>query len=137
MELMIVVVIVGILASVALPAYQQQVLKTKRSLGRAELLGVLARQEQFFVNNRGYATVLTDLGYPASPYYIDADGNDESLSASDSIYLIQLTSTAGEFDFLRAVPQLRQTRDTRCGYLQITSTGVKTAYGAGGVDECW
>ena len=51
-EMMIVLVILGLLILVALPAYQQQILKTKRSLGKGELLEVLARQEQFFVNNK-------------------------------------------------------------------------------------
>ena len=54
-EILIVVTVVAILAFIALPSYQQHVIKTKRSLAKAELMEVLSRQEQFFVNNRQYA----------------------------------------------------------------------------------
>jgi len=66
-ELMIVVVIVAVLLTVALPSYQQQVRKTRRSLGKAQLMEVMARQEQFFLNRRRYAVLLTELNYPGSP----------------------------------------------------------------------
>jgi type IV pilus assembly protein PilE len=137
-ELMIVIVIVAVLAGVALPAYQEQVLKTKRGRGKAELLEVMARQEQYFVNNKIYAGSLIDLGYPgtAAAYAIDIDGNDDAVTAVDRIYLIQLSTTPPTFT-LQAAPQLGQVKDTRCGTLQVTSTGAKSATGSGGADECW
>lgn len=134
-ELMIVVVIVGVLLLVALPGYEQQTLKTKRALGRAELLDVMARQEQYFVNNRQYATSLADLGLD-NPYAIDADANNVATDAANRVYIIALPSasaTATAYT-VTATPQLDQAKDT-CGTLQITSTGVKTA---GGDDTlCW
>ncbi|MEH6518579.1 MAG: type IV pilin protein [Halioglobus sp.] len=137
-ELMIVVVIVSVLLAVALPAYQNQVLKTKRSLARGELLEVLGRQEQYFVNNKAYATDLTNLGYPANGYYVDADSN-ESATSGGSIYLIRFTAspvaTALAFT-MEAVPQGGQTKDTRCSTLSITSVGLK-ASSTGTTEECW
>ena len=139
-ELMIVVAVVSILLAIALPAYQQQVLKTKRSLARGELLEVLARQEQYFVNNKGYALNLqTGLGYPADGYYIDTEGNDLA-TAGGAIYLIQFTTapaaTAIAFT-IEAVPQGGQIKDTRCSTLRVSSVGVKTETGGGDVAECW
>jgi type IV pilus assembly protein PilE len=108
-ELMIVIVIVAILLTIALPSYQQQVRKTRRSLARAELMEVMARQEQFFLDHRHYAGVLTDLGYPASPYAIDADSNNQPATTSGRIYLIDITTLSKSFT-LFAIPQLSHSR---------------------------
>ena len=135
-ELMIVVVIVAILLMVGLPAYQGQVLKTKRALGKAELQEVMSRQEQYFVNNRAYATSLADLGLD-NPYYIDADANNVASTSSLRIYQIALASATALAYTVTAAPQLGQAKDTLCGTLQITSTGVKSEGGSGTVDECW
>jgi len=135
-ELMVVVLIVAVLLTVALPSYQQQVRKTRRSLGKAELLEVMARQEQFFLNHRQYAGVLTDLGYPASPYAIDTDGNDGPTAATDRIYLIDISTLPNSFT-LYAIPQLSQSGDRLCGTLSLTSIGLRAATGNGSPAECW
>ncbi len=55
-ELMIVVVIVGILASVALPAYQDYVRRSAIQEGLATLADVRIKLEQFYQNNRNYGS---------------------------------------------------------------------------------
>lgn len=62
-ELMITIVIVGILAGVALPAYQNSVKKSHRSAAQAEMLDIANRQQQYLLTSRGYATSFSDLGY--------------------------------------------------------------------------
>ena len=135
-ELIIVVVIVGILLMVALPTYQSQILKTKRGLGRAELQKVMTRQEQYFVNNRAYATSLANLGLD-NPYYVDADANNVASTSPLRIYQVALASATTLTYTVTAVPQLGQAKDTLCGTLQITATGVKSESGSGSVDDCW
>lgn len=136
-ELMIVIVVVAILAGVALPAYQSQVRKTMRAVGKGELMEVLAQQEQFFVNNRQYATTLVSLGF-TNPYAIDSDGNSIVTTASDRIYTVELVNPTATAFSVRATPQLAQAKDTYCGYLEISSTGVKSVGTAGTpADECW
>lgn len=65
-ELMIVVAIVGILAAVAYPSYQDSVRRSNRAEGKAFLAEAAARQERFFSNNNTYAAAVTgpvSLGY--------------------------------------------------------------------------
>ena len=139
-ELMIVVTIIAILMMIMLPSYEVYVLKAKRSVGKAELLAVLARQEQFFVLNKQYASRLDLLGYGANPYAINANGEWVEATSPGRIYIISLfelvPAMAPQAFTLRAMPQLAQAGDTRCGYLQITSLGVESA-GEGTAFDCW
>jgi len=72
-ELMIVVAIVGILSAIAVPQYQDYVLKGRRTAAQAFLLQVAQREQQYFLDNRAYATSLAALNVSmpsdVSPYY--------------------------------------------------------------------
>jgi type IV pilus assembly protein PilE len=56
-EIMIVVVIVGILAAIALPAYQNQVRKGNRSAAQQFMLDVAAKEQQILMDLRSYVAV--------------------------------------------------------------------------------
>ena len=55
-ELMISLVIVAILAAVAIPSYQQHMVKAVRSQAQQFLLDLAQRQEQYLLDARWYAT---------------------------------------------------------------------------------
>lgn len=55
LELMIVVAIIGILAGIALPAYQDYVKRGKAAEATAGLADMRVRMEQFYQDNRTYA----------------------------------------------------------------------------------
>ncbi len=54
-ELMIVVAIVGILAAIALPSYNQYVVRGKLTEAYSNLLAMRVQSEQWFQDNRTYA----------------------------------------------------------------------------------
>jgi type IV pilus assembly protein PilE len=54
-ELMVVVAIVGILASIALPSYRQYIVRGSRVAAQAELLQLANVQEKIFLNSNSYA----------------------------------------------------------------------------------
>lgn len=58
-ELMIVVVIIGILAKVAMPSYSQYVVRSSRSAAQGELLALANVQEKIFLNSNNYAFSVT------------------------------------------------------------------------------
>ncbi|MHB1936881.1 MAG: type IV pilin protein [Acidobacteriaceae bacterium] len=68
-ELMVVVAIVGILAMIAYPSYEEQMLKTRRSDAEVALTQITNEEEQFFANHNYYtASILAsqptnNLGY--------------------------------------------------------------------------
>lgn len=59
MELMIVVAVVGILASIAVPSYRQYLLRGHRNAAKAEMLDIANREQQFLLANRVYADKAT------------------------------------------------------------------------------
>ncbi|WP_426393123.1 type IV pilin protein [Variovorax sp. R-27] len=113
-ELMITVAIVAILAAVALPSYQQYVVRSKRSAAQAQMMDIANRQQQFLLANRSYAdkTALT-----ASGYALPAEVN------SNYSYDIVLSTTGVPGYTLTLTPIGGQTGD---GALTLNSDGVKT-----------
>lgn len=118
-ELMIAVVIIGILASIALPAYQQYVLRAARAEAQAILMETAQFMERYHTTNNSYedAALLSNVSPKTGNvrYNISFNG----------------TPTATAYT-LQAVPTGAQSSDT-CGTLTVTQTG---ATGAGG-SNCW
>jgi type IV pilus assembly protein PilE len=114
-ELIIVIVIVGILASIALPSYQDSVRKARRSDAKAALLENANFMERFYTENNTYTLGGTALSITSTNYY-DLD-----------------PTTSGASYTLKATPTGSQTSDS-CGNLSITNTGLKSATGTG---SCW
>jgi len=61
-ELMIAVVVIGILAAIAVPNYQEYMTRSKRTEGMALLQEMAARQERFYAQNNNYVTNNANIG---------------------------------------------------------------------------
>ena len=85
-ELMIAIAIIGIIAAVALPAYQDQVRESRRSDGMARVSEILQAQERFFVTDYTYTADLTDLGF----------GSATNVASEQGFYLVSAAACGGE-----------------------------------------
>jgi type IV pilus assembly protein PilE len=110
-ELMIVVAIAAVLASIAIPAYRDSVIKGNRRAAQTVAMDVVNRQQQFFAANRRYATE-AQLGY-ALPNEVSRNYTlGIALDAGPPPgFTVTLTAIGG------------QVRD---GNLAVTSQGVRT-----------
>jgi type IV pilus assembly protein PilE len=136
MELLIVVAIISIISAVAYPSYTQFVTRSKRTAGATALMQIADRQQQFFMDNKRYATTLTSLGYDNDSIMIDEDGQVVTTGSDDRIYSIQISASNIVTYDLTATPQLMQAKkDSECGALTLTHTGEKGNSGSG--DGCW
>lgn len=79
-ELMIVVAIAGVIASIALPSYAEMMRKAKRSDAKVELLRIAQLQENFFVQNLSYAKSLQQLAFSTN-----------SIKSSKGLYQISIS----------------------------------------------
>ena len=73
-ELMITLVILAILMSIAIPSYQSQLEKSRRSEGKALLSEIAALQESFRTEQNRYTADLTELGYGAAGWNQSKNG---------------------------------------------------------------
>ena len=123
-ELMIVVAIIGILASVAYPSYVDFVAKSNRSEGQRELLRIANLQEQYFIDQRSYTGDMTQLGLNADPFITDGGyfSIDAVVAASGTSYTLTASATTTQ-----------ALNDASCKKLEVTDTGKKTATSA----DCW
>ncbi|HEV2704000.1 MAG TPA: type IV pilin protein, partial [Steroidobacteraceae bacterium] len=62
-ELMVVVVIASILASIAVPAYNGSIRKSRRTEAKTALADLAAREERFFATQNIYTTSPSALAY--------------------------------------------------------------------------
>ena len=135
-ELMIVVAIVTIIASIAYPSYTQFVMKSKRAAGSAFLMQVADRQQQFFLDNKQYAADLTALGFATTEVTINDDGTVVAVGDDRQTYEVSLANATPTAYMLEAAPlEAQASHDTDCGTLNINSAGVKGQSGAG--ENCW
>lgn len=121
-ELMIVMAIVGILASIAYPSYRENVNSGRRADGQGALVNVAQRLERCFTQFNAYNSANCGVAFP-----IDSPEGFYSITAP--------TLTATTFT-LSAAPQGAQTGDTRCGTLTLTHSGARNASGTQ-PDRCW
>jgi type IV pilus assembly protein PilE len=126
-ELMIVIVVVAILASIAVPSYRQYVLRSHRVEAKTALLNLAAAQEKFYLENNTYATNAELATAPP-------DGLGLAATTENSWYTIAIANGADATTFsATATATGTQTADTDCATFTLTAQGVRTATSA----VCW
>lgn len=119
-ELMIAVVIIGILVAIALPSYQQYILRSWRATASACVLTLAQSMERQFTVN---------MAYPAA-VPVNGCTTENGMAARYTIGLAAL-ATANAYS-VQATPLGAQAADT-CGTMSINQTGTRT----GAVANCW
>ncbi|MFZ6648998.1 type IV pilin protein [Undibacterium sp. TJN25] len=128
-ELMIVVVIVGVLAAVAMSSYQGQVLKSRRTDAKNAVLDLAAREEKYFATHNTYSIVGTDLNYTTVfPVNIT--------SGSQVYYTLTVTQTTTSDFTATATPSGKQTGDA-CSSFIVNNFGVQSNGPGATATNCW
>ncbi len=124
MELLVVVTIIGILAMVAVPSYQSSVQQGRRADARVTLNNVAQRLERCYTQFGAYNA--------AECGVVDGD----VVTSPEGFYAVTVTVPDAANYTLTADPAGTQVADTRCGSLEVTNTGVRSASGTL-PDQCW
>ena len=117
---MIVIVVLGIILSLAYPGYQSQMRDTRRTDGQKKLMEIMQEQQKFYSRNSTYTTdLIADLNFP------DAGGGN--VASDKAFYLINAqacpTLTINDCVVLTAAAQGPQATD---GNLTYNSRNEKT-----------
>ncbi len=133
-ELMVTVVIMSILASIAIPAYNAQIRKSRRTEAKTALLDLAGREERYFNTNStvGYTDDPANLGYKTPPATMT------NYPVGSGYYTVTITLAAAPPYTIVATAVGDQAQDV-CPTLTVDSTGRQTATGSGpnpNVD-CW
>jgi len=120
-ELVVVMAIIAILASIAIPNYSEYIVRSNRSAAQSFISDVASRQAQFFLDRRTYATTVAALNLTPPP----------DLATR---YTVAINVVAGPplAYTVTATPTGPQAHD-RCGALTVDQAGNKTA----GAIRCW
>lgn len=105
-ELMIIVAIIGILAAIAYPSYQEYVRKTNRADAKTEMLDIAGKLQKYkianfrYLKSNGNALALTDIGH-----------NGKQPQAGETLYNLALSNVTANTWTLTATPAGAQRGD--------------------------
>ena len=115
-ELMIAVTVVGVLSTVALPSFFDQLLKVRRSDALVAVMQVQWAQERWRANNPAYGN-LAQIGM-------------RDLSQAGH-YTLTLTASSENGYELVASASGAQARDAQCRHMKLTLSGAQLAHASG------
>jgi type IV pilus assembly protein PilE len=130
-ELMIVVAIMGILVTIAMPAYTESVRRSNRAEAKSELVQVASEQERFFSSTNSYSTDATPLNTPVVAA--------RQRTTTNAWYVIAVAACDGgtiAICFIATATAQNEQAADGCTTFTLTSIGLRGATGLTG-DECW
>lgn len=129
-ELMIVILIVGILVTIAYPSYQEHVARARRADGQTALLDLASRLERYYSEQNTYQTATIGTG----------NGTDvlDTTTSPEGWYALSITNQTATAYSIQATPQNAQASDALCLNLTYNSLGQKGfSSAAGSLERCW
>jgi len=129
-ELMITIVIGTILLSIAIPSYQSQIRKSRRTEAKTAILDLASREERLFSTTNNYSQAPVDMGYPGAwPQSIGGGYYTVSVTAAPVAGNVPATFT------ITATAVNTQLKDTQCQTFTVDQTGKQASLDANGANS--
>lgn len=153
-EIMVVVAIMAVLVTILVPSYRGYVERTNRTVGKAALSNLSARQESYAADHKTYTNSFARLGVSgtgtATIAFLDRQGNLSLASTSSALYRLAIHDTATaagmasctglgsgtvRLSYVLVATPVNTRTDRGCGTLCLSSSGQRGA--TGGTETCW
>lgn len=131
LELLVALAIIGVVAGMAVPAYNGFLASGYRSEAQRELVKIYNLQEQYFSDHKTYTTDMTALGLSADPFVSDSGNYSiDTASVTDITLDYKITATAKGFQL---------SNDGKCKTMTMDNLGnVAATDGSNDTTEtCW
>ncbi|MDP2826854.1 MAG: type IV pilin protein [Sulfuritalea sp.] len=117
-ELIVVVAIIGVLAAISMPAYNEYLIRANKAAAKAVLLEVASRQEQYLMNSGSFGT-LAQLNYTVPT----------EVSTYFDIALTTGTNSGSTVTALQGLPTFTVSASGKAGTVQegLPAAGAATA----------
>lgn len=124
-ELMVAIAIVGILAAIAFPSYQNSVIKGNRANAKAFLMEVAQKEQQYLLDNRSYVAAADNAALETA---LKVTVPDEV----ERLYEVKVELVAGPPPgFTVTATPKAGSKQAPDGWLALAHTGAKTSQYAG------
>lgn len=138
LELMVVVTIVGILMSVAIPSYTSYITTSRRAAAEGCISNYADYMERYYATHLTYAPVAASSsgGAAADPHDFQPDCMTGQNTGRYYTYSLA-TATTADFTVEAQPKGIQLSRDTKCGTLSVDQSGTRTSTGTGSESDCW
>ena len=130
-ELLVVLVLVGAVAALALPGYRRQMMRVHRTEAMTALLDLQSAEEKFYLRHNAYTANLA--GAPPA-------GLGLSPASNSNKYVLSIAVAADGQSFIATAtptPGGGQDEDHDCLAFSIDARGRRAVAGARDVRHCW
>jgi type IV pilus assembly protein PilE len=132
-ELMIVILILGILAAIAVPSYRKYMIRSQRSEAKIALLQLQTAQEKRYLQQNSYTSDVTG-SVAGNPPGLGLSSVTETQKYDVAVTTI---SADGQTYTATATPKYGQASDSDCMNFTINERGVRGNSGALAAQQCW
>jgi type IV pilus assembly protein PilE len=137
-ELMVTIAIGSMLLAIAVPGYQSQIRKSRRTEARTAVLDLASREERFLSTANNYSQTTADLGYTgAFPVAVGSGYYTLTVTSPDPAFVAAGGTTPSYI--ITATATGTQLKDDACRTFTVTHLGQQTATTSGGAatTTCW
>ena len=130
-ELMIAVVVMVILMSIAIPSYQENVARSRRSEVQAAIVTLAQALERYFTINNTYTGASLGGATPIFPPNVPSTGGQPN-------YILSLTIPAGGNTYTITATRSGGNAADKCGDFTLAASGARGVLGGSKtLAECW